>query len=63
MKAANNTPRRSWLRREIIAVLCFKLFALIALRYLFFDDRPVITPSSVEQRMLDHSEPVRTHHD
>ena len=34
------------LRREIIAILAFKLLALIALYLLFFDERPHITPTA-----------------
>ncbi|HEY6643830.1 cytochrome oxidase putative small subunit CydP [Povalibacter sp.] len=43
------------LRREIIAVLALKLLALIALRFLFFDERPEITPTRVEEHLLDSS--------
>jgi hypothetical protein len=43
------------LRRDIIAILLFKLLALIALRFLFFDERPDITPTRVEERLLDSS--------
>jgi hypothetical protein len=45
--------RRSVLLREITAILVFKLLALIALYFLFFDERPDIQPSSVEQRVLE----------
>ena len=53
--------RRASLRREIIAILAFKLLALIALRFLFFDDRPHITPVTIEEHLFapdsggDHS--------
>jgi hypothetical protein len=53
-------PRRASLRREIIAVLGFKLLALLALYFLFFHERPVITPKGVEHRVLGESPPVRT---
>lgn len=45
--------QRPGLRREIILILAFKLMALVALYFLFFDERPRITPMSIEQRVLD----------
>ncbi|HMN44902.1 MAG TPA: hypothetical protein PKE27_10030 [Povalibacter sp.] len=65
-EAANITARtrRSFsLRRDIIAILTFKLLALIALRFLFFDERPQITPTRVEQHLLDPSPASETDHD
>ncbi|HWK74932.1 MAG TPA: hypothetical protein VNQ81_11715 [Povalibacter sp.] len=52
---ARNVPHRpqsSSLRREIVAILCFKLLALLVLYFLFFDQRPEITPTRVEQQLL-----------
>lgn len=46
------STRRASLRREIIAILAFKLLALIALRFLFFDDRPHITPVTIEEHLF-----------
>jgi hypothetical protein len=46
-------PPSASLRREIIAILGFKLLALLALYFLFFDQRPEITPTRVEQRLLE----------
>lgn len=51
------------LRRDIITILIFKLLALIALRFLFFDERPDITPDRVEERLLDSSSQAETDHD
>ncbi len=65
-EAANLTAqtRRGFsLRRDIIAILTFKLLALIALRFLFFDDRPDITPTRVEQHLLDPSSSSAADHD
>jgi hypothetical protein len=64
--AANVTARtrRSFsLRRDIVAILAFKLLALIALRFLFFDERPEITPTRVERHLLDSSSPSEADHD
>jgi hypothetical protein len=56
--------RRSFsLRRDIIAILIFKLLALIALRFLFFDERPEITPTRVEERLLESSLSTEADHD
>ena len=52
-------PRHRSLRREIIAILTFKLIALIVLRFLFFNERPEITPGRIEQRILHPSDAPR----
>jgi hypothetical protein len=57
------TSRPPSLWREIAVILGFKLMALIALYYLFFDERPHITPDSVEQRVLDGPVPTEGSHD
>ena len=57
------TRRSVSLRRDIIAILTFKLLALIALRFLFFDERPDITPAQVEQHLLDPSSSAEADHD
>ena len=51
--------QRHALRREITIILCCKLLALIALRLLFFDQRPQMTPATVEQHVLVAGEPAR----
>ena len=57
MQTAAHAPsprtRPSTLKREIVAILIFKLCGLIALYFLFFDQRPDITPLRVEERVLD----------
>ncbi len=45
-------PQPPSLRREILAILGFKLLALLVLYFLFFDQRPEITPTRIEQQLL-----------
>lgn len=51
-RTVSHRPQSSSLRREIIAILGFKLLALFALYFLFFDHRPEITPTRVEEQLL-----------
>lgn len=53
IERTTHSPQSASLRREIIAILGFKLLALLALYFLFFDRRPEITPTRVEQRLLE----------
>jgi len=66
MSPASSFPSKSAhpsVRREIVAILAFKLAALIALYFLFFDERPHITPGRVEQRVLEPAAAPETDHD
>jgi len=56
-------PARRTLRREIIAILAFKLLALTALYFLFFDEPAPVSPAGVGDRLLDSPAPAETHHD
>ncbi len=54
-------PPSLW--REITVVLACKLLALLALYYLFFDERPHTTPDSVQHPVSDDPAPAEAPHD
>jgi hypothetical protein len=39
------------LRRDVIALLCLKAAALTLLYFLFFHDKPTVTPAAVQQQL------------
>ncbi len=55
--ATSRRMRRSTYGREIIAVLCLKLFGLAALYYLFFSPAHQFapTPQDVAQHLVDNA--------
>jgi hypothetical protein len=39
------------LRRDVILMLCLKAAALALLYFLFFSDKPTVTPAAVQQQL------------
>ena len=39
------------LRRDVIVMLCLKAAALTLLYFLFFHDKPTVTPAAVQQQL------------
>jgi hypothetical protein len=39
------------LRRDVIIMLCLKAAALTLLYFLFFSDKPTVTPAAVQQQL------------
>jgi hypothetical protein len=39
------------LRRDVIVMLCLKAAALTLLYFLFFSDKPTVTPAAVQQQL------------
>jgi hypothetical protein len=40
------------LRRDVIVMLCLKAVALTLLYFLFFHDKPIVTPAAVQQQLI-----------